>query len=50
MLSRWDDDDTGALGIGLNELQGVIINTKKNITLAGYDADNLNLYCGTEYN
>lgn len=49
-LSRWDDSDVGAFGIGLNELQDVIIRTKRNIVSAGYNADNLNLYYGTRYN
>jgi len=50
MLSRWDDSDVGAFGIGLNELQDTIINTKRNIVSAGYNADNLNLYYGNKYN
>lgn len=50
MLSSWGDDEYETHGMELNDLQDLIISTKKNIASAGYNADNLNLYYGTEYN
>jgi len=51
LLASWSDyDGYYTYETELNDLQDMILDTKKNITAVGYNSDNLKLYYGTKYN
>lgn len=50
-IDSWCSDDAYETNVfELNDLQDIILDTKRSIYSAGYDADNLKLYYGTRYN